>query len=404
MASIKNESDYEDDEVFQETEDKSDVDYEEDEEKEEEEKEHNSQTEKKPKEKPVKKEKQTPDAPELRLADDEDGEVYYVEAQRTRGRGRPRLGKRRKMDDEGDPNNKYRNILTDEDGNPIKIKDDEVITPEDPKGETKVNKMGQLLGGRQYKCRIFKVPQRGQKYYMIATEAARLVGYRDSYFLFQKHKRLFKITLGDTEKLDLIANGVLPNSYKTRTIFLVTARSIFKEFGAKIVVNGKQVDDDYYEQKAIESGAQRGAPAVITFDYYNENNDQKRVAMLTPGITGFERAFVQASNPHMTWIYDQALSVRKFDAELLNDRLEILKSKFMRDPYTGVNHVPDIMQPTTCSIQKLHDSRKLKFDIVIQDKGVIKTGLEDVPLEIFDGVVDEETKQAILKQQELERA
>ncbi|KAH3665801.1 hypothetical protein OGAPHI_003989 [Ogataea philodendri] len=393
MSAVKNESDYEEDEAFQETEHKSDGDYEEEEEKEEEKKE-----EKKKEVKPVEKPELSKD---LKVEDDEDGEVYYVEAQRTRGRGRPRLGKRRKLEDE-DPNNKMRNILTDEDGNPIKIKDDEVITPEDKNGEAKVTKQGNLLGGRQYKCRIFKVPQRGEKYYMIATEAARLVGYRDSYFLFQKHRRLFKITLGDAEKLDLIANGVLPNSFKTRTIFLVTARSIFKEFGSKIVVNGKQVDDDYYEEKAIQSGAQRGAPAVITFDYYNDSNDQKRVAMLAPGITGFERAFVQASNPHTTWIYDQALSVRKFDAELLNDRLELLKTKFTRDPYTGISQVPDITQPTRATVRKLSNSRKLEYDLVIDDTTAIKTGLKDVPLEIFDGVVDEETKNAILHQQQLE--
>ncbi len=54
----------------------------------------------------------------------------------------------------------------DKDGNTLPIVDDEVELPEDPEGETKVDKLGNLQGGRQYRCRTFKVAGRGDRLYM----------------------------------------------------------------------------------------------------------------------------------------------------------------------------------------------------------------------------------------------
>src|SRR5262245_40685965 len=48
-------------------------------------------------------------------------------------------------------------------------------------GEKKVLPTGHLLGGREYRCRTFHVPARGDKLFMLATECARVLGYRDSY-------------------------------------------------------------------------------------------------------------------------------------------------------------------------------------------------------------------------------
>ena len=80
------------------------------------------------------------------------------------------------------------------------IADDEVVLPEDPEGETKVDKMGNLQGGREYRCRTFTVQGRGDRLYMLSTEPARCVGFRDSYLFFTKHRRLYKIIIDDEEK------------------------------------------------------------------------------------------------------------------------------------------------------------------------------------------------------------
>ena len=138
----------------------------------------------------------------------------------------------------------------DKEGNMMDVENDEVSLPEDAEGETKVDKLGNLQGDREYRCRTFTVLGRGQRLYMLSTEPARCVGFRDSYLFFTKHKRLYKIIIDDDEKRDLIDRELIPHSYKGRAIGIVTARSVFREFGAQIIVGGKRVYDDYEVTKA----------------------------------------------------------------------------------------------------------------------------------------------------------
>ncbi|KAI1023227.1 hypothetical protein LB503_001178 [Fusarium chuoi] len=95
-------------------------------------------------------------------------------------------------------------------------------------GEKKVQLNGTLNGGREYKCRTFLVPNRGDKLFMLATECARVLGYRDSYLLFNKNRSLYKIIASQAEKDDL--------------------------FGSRVIVNGRRVRDDYWETKARKQG------------------------------------------------------------------------------------------------------------------------------------------------------
>ena len=71
-------------------------------------------------------------------------------------------------------------------------------------GEKKVMSNGHLLGGRLYRCRTFLVANRGDKLFMLATECAKMLGYRDSYLLFNKNRSLYKIVASQVEKDDLV--------------------------------------------------------------------------------------------------------------------------------------------------------------------------------------------------------
>ncbi|KAI0538294.1 chromatin remodelling complex Rsc7/Swp82 subunit-domain-containing protein [Xylaria digitata] len=124
----------------------------------------------------------------------------------------------------------------------------------DEAGEKKVMANGQLLGGREYRCRTFLVPHRGDKLFMLATECARVLGYRDSYLLFNKNRSLFKIIANQVEKDDLVQQEILPFSYRSRQIAIVTARSMFRQFGSRVITNGRRVRDDYWEGKARKQG------------------------------------------------------------------------------------------------------------------------------------------------------
>ncbi|KAJ5740650.1 hypothetical protein N7493_000522 [Penicillium malachiteum] len=132
---------------------------------------------------------------------------------------------------------------------------DEYIPKEfDDAGETKVDAMGYLQGSRDYKCRTFRVPNRGTKLFMLATECARVLNYRDSYLLFNKNRSLHKIIASQIEKDDLIQQDILPYSYRSRQIAIVSARSMFRQFGSRVIVNGRRVRDDYWESKARKQG------------------------------------------------------------------------------------------------------------------------------------------------------
>jgi hypothetical protein len=132
---------------------------------------------------------------------------------------------------------------------------DEYIPREiDEAGEKKVTASGHPLDGREYRCRTFFVPMRGDKLFMLATECARVLGYRDSYLLFNKNRSLFKIIATQAEKDDLIHQEILPNSYRSRQIAIVSARSMFRQFGSRLIQNGRRVRDDYWESKARKQG------------------------------------------------------------------------------------------------------------------------------------------------------
>lgn len=124
----------------------------------------------------------------------------------------------------------------------------------DEAGEKKVSPTGRPLDGREYKCRTFLVPNRGDKLFMLATECARNLNYRDSYLLFNKNRSLYKIIATQPEKDDLIHQEILPYSYRSRQIAIVTAKSMFRQFGSRVIKDGRRVRDDYWEAKARKQG------------------------------------------------------------------------------------------------------------------------------------------------------
>lgn len=175
---------------------------------------------------------------------------------RGRGFGAGRWGKPR-----GGPSH-VTQVPVDKEGNMANVKDDEVELPEDAEGETKVDKMGRLLGDREYRVRVFTISGKGDRLYMLSTEPARCIGFRDSYLFFQKHKQLYKIILAEEAKRDLIERSIIPHSYKGRAIGVVTARSVFREFGARIIIGGKKIVDDYQVAAARAHGDVEGEFAV----------------------------------------------------------------------------------------------------------------------------------------------
>ncbi|TFK53150.1 hypothetical protein OE88DRAFT_1711867 [Heliocybe sulcata] len=139
------------------------------------------------------------------------------------------------------------------------IDGDEYVTDDDPKGDAKVDQNGNLLGGRRFKAQTFILPNRHpERQYMLAIDAARTSGFRDSLYYFRRNPLTFKLNATQPEKDYLIEQGKLGSHLRTRSVTLITARSAYKLHGAKMLIDGRWVVDDYYEDKALEEITAKG--------------------------------------------------------------------------------------------------------------------------------------------------
>lgn len=96
---------------------------------------------------------------------------------------------------------------------------------------------------------------------MLAIDAARTSGFRDSLYYFRRNPLAFKLNATQPEKDYLIEQGKLGGHLRTRSVTLITARSAYKLHGSKMILNGRLVVDDYYEEKALADITERGLKA-----------------------------------------------------------------------------------------------------------------------------------------------
>jgi chromatin structure-remodeling complex protein RSC7 len=71
---------------------------------------------------------------------------------------------------------------------------------------------------------------------MLAIDAARSSGFRDSLYYFRRNALALKLSASQQEKEALIQVGKLGAHLKTRSVTLVTARSAYKLHGAKMII------------------------------------------------------------------------------------------------------------------------------------------------------------------------
>ncbi|KAK3050171.1 chromatin structure-remodeling complex subunit RSC7 [Extremus antarcticus] len=252
--------------------------------------------------------------------------------------------------------------VVDKDGNTLEVKDDEAVVDDDPEGNEKVDALGNLQGGRDYRVRTFKIVDKGERLYMLSTEPARCCGFRDSYLFFTKHPKLFKVLVNEEQKKDLIDRDILPNSYKGRNIGVVTARSVFREFGARIVVGGRKVTDDYKVAEAKANGDVEGELAdpedrlpdnKIEYNrnryvawhgasevYRNTGQGGGAVHPGKPGPVGKRRNNLTVTN----WQMMHVREANRFNTHLTALRHANLNGVY--DTHTNMMFYPKIMQPT----------------------------------------------------------
>lgn len=277
------------------------------------------------------------------------------------------------------------------------VVNDEVALPEDPEGEEKVDKLGNLQGGRDYRVRVFTVKNRGDRLYMLSTEPARCCGFRDSYLFFTKHLKLHKVIVEDDEKMDLIARDIIPHSYKGRSIGVVTARSVFREFGARIIIGGKKIIDDYYVQEARERGNLEGELAdpndklPAEGEEYNKNQYvawhgasavyHQTGPTIAPGqgAPGKRKVAITSAN----WQLEHARAASRFNSQILTNRRANVSGVY--DIHTNTIHYPKIIQPTHAKWERLPDISESTFNAQLLNghaNGItdLTNGVENVSL------------------------
>ncbi|MCJ1396896.1 hypothetical protein MMC11_000086 [Xylographa trunciseda] len=274
-----------------------------------------------------------------------------------RGFGGGRWGKPR-----GGPSH-VSQVPLDKEGNMANVVDDEVELPEDPEGELKVDKDGHLKDGREYRVRVFTIQGKGDRLYMLSTEPARCIGFRDSYLFFQKHRQLFKIILPEDAKRDLIERNLIPHSYKGRAIGVVTARSVYREFGARIIIGGKKVTDDYQTAAARANGDVEGELAVPDdrLPSIGQGYDKNRYVAWHGASSVYHSGVPTVPMPngklpegkkrkvHVTganWMFEHAREASRFNSTLTAARAANLNGVY--DIHTNQTHYPRNMQPTHC--------------------------------------------------------
>lgn len=70
---------------------------------------------------------------------------------------------------------------------------------------------------------------------MLAIDAARTSGFRDSLYYFRRNLLAMKLAATQAEKEYLIEAGKLGSHLRTRSVTMITARAAYKLHGAKTV-------------------------------------------------------------------------------------------------------------------------------------------------------------------------
>lgn len=225
------------------------------------------------------------------------------------------------------------------------------------------------MTGREYKVPTFTLPSHGEQLLMLAMEPTKVLGYRDSYLFFHKHPSLKRVRINDEEKYMLKEMGILVQWFKHRDVAVVTARSVFKCFGSKMVKRGRRIRDDYYENEHPEERLSKQiaqerslrkqssndaafAIASANADEEEEEHDNSRKSLIakTARSEGYSS---KAPLTNQTWMHHAALAARGFNAQLHERRAA--KPTFY-DIHSNINQVPASYQSKSCKFEFTNDN------------------------------------------------
>ncbi|KAJ3156274.1 PHD finger protein 10 [Geranomyces michiganensis] len=247
------------------------------------------------------------------------------------------------------------------------VEEEDIETEWDEKGELKINKDGDLLGGREYKCRVFGLPRHPGRKYMLTVDIAKTLQYRDTYIFFLRNSHITRVKGSEEDKAYLEEQGILPGQLRRRPVSVATARSIFRSFGHRIVKRGRPVRDDYwvgdqeeppddpdrdddYDEGVLtrrsrlelaRNSTRSEGPARRTFNSYSQEEKE----LLFPFTIG-PRVTLPATLNGDDDLYKRATSAADF-----NRRLAMQRPRTFYDRHTNIEQIPSITQPLAITVQ-----------------------------------------------------
>jgi chromatin structure-remodeling complex protein RSC7 len=307
--------------------------------------------------------------------------------------------------------------------------DEMVLSHHDVDGEQKVDENGYLFDGREYRVRTFTIQGRGQRLYMLSTEPARCNGYRDSYLFFIRHKTLFKIQLDEQEKEDLYQRALIPASYRSRQIGVCTARSVFREFGARIIIGGRRIIDDYWVAEYRKHGYKEGELADpddrLPPPGYEYNRNQYvawhgassvyHQAPLPSRYSTRENGMVTrkqrtAAINDNNWILEHAQAASRYNTDLVNVRSTTWQGVY--EPHTSQTFYPAITQTPRIrwdAVQNASTQTK-SGQVSVEEQMLLRPNMAgggvhllDVEQDVLD-VLPDDIKAAVQAQRQAEQA
>lgn len=164
----------------------------------------------------------------------------------------------------------------------------------------------------------------------------------------------------------MIERDIIPHSYKGRSIGIVTARSVFREFGSRIIIGGKRITDDYNISQLRAEGVVEGELAdpedrFIGGEPYNKNqyvawHGASAVyhtnAPTIPAPSGKVESKKRKVNVNdMNWMFEHAREAGTFNASI--NAIRRLNNTGVYDIHTNTIQYPTTMQPTRARIEQI---------------------------------------------------
>jgi hypothetical protein len=119
---------------------------------------------------------------------------------------------------------------------------------------------------------------------MFSKDPAALLGYRDSFVFLKRNPSLVKVHINNVEKGYLVDSRQLRSSFRTREISVVTARSVFKQFGHRVIRKGRKGRDDYFYTEEVNEPEEDIMYGNVSkrFNMMNNNNNNYNIKAAMP--------------------------------------------------------------------------------------------------------------------------